>query len=41
MSKLLIVAVLCMAATAAYAQSCKMWQCTNIGNMQQCICVGY
>jgi hypothetical protein len=44
MSKLLIVAasLFCIiGATVAYAQQCKMWQCTNIGNMQQCICVGY
>lgn len=49
MSRFLIVAfatiiITTMTATTivtAYAQQCKMWQCTNLGSTQQCICIGY
>ena len=37
---IIITTVTATTIVTAYAQQCRMWQCTNIGNMQQCICVG-
>ena len=44
MSKLLIVAasIYCIAmAGVAYAQQCKMTQCTTTGTITTCVCVAY
>ena len=42
MSKLLIASLFCIVgATVAYAQQCKMTQCTTTGTITTCVCVAY